>query len=232
MLLKLKWWNNDILNNDYNYCDIFRLIIIIFIIRIVTDFISSIIFHQKLFRFYALGTVIIMSDILNTITILMITILIISILTPAMIFDRMVYACFGVILISWSDSRNNARGHYCAPCTIRPGGWGLCWHYGKDSIRDLVMGRGINPFMALLPATENFGFRLRREYWERFPHHPRVSDPDMHHGTCVRHVPLSVPGFLTSGFLWGRWQGKSSRHPRSMPNTQLCVSGKRPIDNR
>ena len=30
----------------------------------------------------------------------------------------------------------------------------------------------------------------------------RVSDPDMHHGTCVTHVPQCMPGSLTSGFLW------------------------------
>ena len=27
---------------------------------------------------------------------------------------------------------------------------------------------------------------------------PRVSDPDMHHGTCVTHVPWCMPGSLTS----------------------------------
>ena len=30
---------------------------------------------------------------------------------------------------------------------------------------------------------------------------PRVSDPDMHHGTCVTHVPWCMTGSLTSGFL-------------------------------
>ena len=34
---------------------------------------------------------------------------------------------------------------------------------------------------------------------------PRVSDPDMYHGTCVTHVPWCMPGSLTSGFLWNRW---------------------------
>ena len=28
---------------------------------------------------------------------------------------------------------------------------------------------------------------------------PRVSDPDMHHGTCVTHVPWCMSGFLTRG---------------------------------
>ena len=31
---------------------------------------------------------------------------------------------------------------------------------------------------------------------------PQVSDPDMHHGMCVTHVPWYMPGSLTSGSLW------------------------------
>ena len=38
---------------------------------------------------------------------------------------------------------------------------------------------------------------------------PRVSDPDMHHGTCVTHVPWCISGSLTSGFLWNRRRGKT-----------------------
>ena len=57
----------------------------------------------------------------------------------------------------------------------------------------------------------------------------RVSDPDMHHGTCVTHVPWCMPGSLTCGFLWSRWRGKRSRHSRRMRNPQFYVSGKRPI---
>ena len=33
---------------------------------------------------------------------------------------------------------------------------------------------------------------------------PRVIDPDMHHGTCVTHVPGCMPGSLTRGFHWSR----------------------------
>ena len=58
---------------------------------------------------------------------------------------------------------------------------------------------------------------------------PRVSDPDMHHGTCVTHVPWCMPASLTSGFAWSRWRGKRSRHSRRMRNPQLYVFGKRPI---
>ena len=56
-----------------------------------------------------------------------------------------------------------------------------------------------------------------------------VSDPDMHHGMCVRHVPWCMPGSLTSGFLWSQCWGKRSRHSRRMRNPQFYISGNRPI---
>ena len=54
---------------------------------------------------------------------------------------------------------------------------------------------------------------------------PRVSDPDMYHGTCATHVPWCMPGSLNSGFLWSRWRVKRSRHSRRMHNPQFYVSG-------
>ena len=56
----------------------------------------------------------------------------------------------------------------------------------------------------------------------------RFSDPDMHHGTCVTHMPWCMSGSLTSDFLGSRWRGKHSRHSRPMRNPQFCVSCKRP----
>ena len=32
-----------------------------------------------------------------------------------------------------------------------------------------------------------------------------VSGPDMHHGTCLMHVPWCMLGLLTSSFRWNRW---------------------------
>ena len=55
----------------------------------------------------------------------------------------------------------------------------------------------------------------------------RISDPDMHHGTCVTHAPWCMSGSLTSGFLRSRWRGKRSRHSRRMHNPQFYVSGKK-----
>ena len=63
-----------------------------------------------------------------------------------------------------------------------------------------------------------------------FPPPPRVSNPNMHHGTCVTYVPWCMPGSLTSGFNWSRWRGKHSRHSRRMRNPQFYVSDKRPTN--
>ena len=85
------------------------------------------------------------------------------------------------------------------------------WHDGVlttlarcDSYHALAMG--------LLPDTQIWGLRMRRECQKLFSTPPRVSDPDIHHGKCVTHVPRCMPGSLTSGFLLSRWREKRSRH--------------------
>ena len=50
----------------------------------------------------------------------------------------------------------------------------------------------------------------------RLQRKPLVSDPDMHHGTCVTHVPWCM-------------SGKRCRHSRRMRNPQFYVSIKRPM---
>ena len=62
-----------------------------------------------------------------------------------------------------------------------------------------------------------------------FSQPPRVSDPDMHHGTCVTHVPWYMPGSLTSGFLWNRRRGKRSRHSRCMRNRNFAYLVRGPL---
>ena len=56
---------------------------------------------------------------------------------------------------------------------------------------------------------------------------PRVSDPVMHHGTCITHVPWCMPGSLTSGFLWSRWRENVPSIPgvRVTPNFTYLVRG-------
>ena len=58
--------------------------------------------------------------------------------------------------------------------------------------------------MSLLWETQNWRLHMRRECREPFPRHrlqrkPRVSDPGMHHGTCITHVPRCLSGSLTRG---------------------------------
>ena len=47
---------------------------------------------------------------------------------------------------------------------------------------------------------------------------PRVNDPDMHHRTCVTHVPWYMSGSLNSDFLRSRWRGKRSQHSQRLRN--------------
>ena len=44
---------------------------------------------------------------------------------------------------------------------------------------------------------------------------PWVSDPDMHYGTCVTHVPWCMPGSLTNGLFWSRWRENVPGIPRA-----------------
>ena len=57
--------------------------------------------------------------------------------------------------------------------------------------------------VGLLPDTQICGLRMRRECRESFPRHrlqrkPVVSDPNIHHDTCVTHVSGCMSGSLTS----------------------------------
>ena len=51
----------------------------------------------------------------------------------------------------------------------------------------------------------------------------RVSNPDMHHGTCVTHMLWCMSGSLTGGSLWIRWRGKRYRHSLRMRNPQFYL---------
>ena len=56
--------------------------------------------------------------------------------------------------------------------------------------------------MGLLPDTQNCGLRMRWKCCKRFPLHwlqrkLQVSDPNMHQGTCITHVPWCMSGSLT-----------------------------------
>ena len=57
---------------------------------------------------------------------------------------------------------------------------------------------------------------------------PRVSDPDMHHGTCVAQVSWNKPVLLTNGFVWSQWRGKRPRHSRRMRNRNFTYLARHP----
>ena len=58
---------------------------------------------------------------------------------------------------------------------------------------------------------------------------PQVSDPDMHHDTCVTHVPWWMPGSLISGFLWSRRWGETFPAFPVLAQPAIYVSSKRPV---
>ena len=100
--------------------------------------------------------------------------------------------------------------------------WHVCRCYGYCTVwwlSDMLVIMSQNG-----PLARYVKLRMRWECRERFPRHrlqrkKLVSDPGMHHGTCVMHEPWCMSGSLTRG----------SRHSRRMRNPQFYVSGKRPM---
>ena len=82
--------------------------------------------------------------------------------------------------------------------------------------------------MDLSPDTWSCGLCMRRECRESFPLHrlgrkPLVSDPDMHHSTCVMHMSSWMWGSLTRGGIPGACTTRSFylvRGPKVTPTRQ------------
>ena len=72
----------------------------------------------------------------------------------------------------------------------------------------LVISPNVAQLWASYQIRKIAGARVPRMLGTFFPP-PRVCDPDMHHGTCVTHVPWYMPWSLTIGFLWSRRRGKT-----------------------
>ena len=62
-------------------------------------------------------------------------------------------------------------------------------------------------------------------FFHRLQRKPPVSDPGMHHGTCVTHVPWCMSGTRGDG-------EKCFQQFRRMRNPQFYTSGKRPMGHR
>ena len=82
-------------------------------------------------------------------------------------------------------------------------------------------------FRVLRGPLTRYGWRMRQECRERFP----LTDIDMHHGTCVTHVPWCTSGSLTIWFLGSWCRRKLSQHSRACAtlNFPYLVRGPWPI---
>ena len=62
-----------------------------------------------------------------------------------------------------------------------------------------------------------------------FPRHRGYGDSDMHHGTCVTHVPWYMPESLTSGFPWSLWQGNVPGIPSACATHNFTYLARGPL---
>ena len=103
------------------------------------------------------------------------------------------------------DSRKRFRNQRTA-CLISQWRVGvLTYIVGAISVwasADRVMTMLRSRAWASYQIRKKCGLHMRRECRELFPRHqlqrkPLVSDPGMHHGTCITHVPWWMSGSLT-----------------------------------
>ena len=74
-------------------------------------------------------------------------------------------------------------------CDVSLGAMGSCWYKCHGSLTRYLKLRVVH-------APEMLGMFLPQHRLQR---KPLVSDPGMHHGTCVTHVPWCMSGSLTRG---------------------------------
>ena len=95
---------------------------------------------------------------------------------------------FDDVIMSWAWGRDvPLLSHRLSPVVSR-----ALMAPGQDEYNCIIMA--MTSWHGPLTRYAKCGLRMRREYRERFPRHrlqmkPLVSDPGMHHGTCVTHVP-------------------------------------------
>ena len=80
----------------------------------------------------------------------------------------------------------------------------------------------VTAWMGLLPDTQNCGLLMRRECRHRLQRKPLISDPSMHHGTCVTHVSWCMLGSLTRS---GRENVPGIPGACATPNVAYLVRG-------
>ena len=118
---------------------------------------------------------------------------------------------------TWKTSKLHITGSLCGDPSANEGSsykrtllWEIC-PWASCQIRKIACCACVGNAGNVFPTR-----RLQKK--------PLVSDLDMHHGTCVTHVPWCMSGSLISG---GR--GKRSRYFPAHAHLQFFVSGKRPM---
>ena len=102
------------------------------------------------------------------------------------------------------------------------------WQFHQQNGRHFSCHQWItrSSYTGIIPHSEMPMYWTKRYAWASYQIHkiagahapgmpgsfspsPQVSDPGMHHGTCVTHVQWGMPRSLTNGFLWNRRRGKT-----------------------
>ena len=127
----------------------------------------------------------------------------------ALSYQNNIHSCFAAITM-------NMVAMLCAPCITMLVLLYFIWIW-MNLITVINVGDGAhNDFIISVsfhgPLTRYVKLRVAHASGMpgTFSPPPRESDPDMHHGTCVTHVPWCMPGSLTCGFLCSRRRGKHS----------------------
>ena len=110
-----------------------------------------------------------------------------------------------VITRSIFFTKSSQNTPHSSPVRARYGVWFVIWHTDLYSASVNAVQEKISCYIwpryngTLLYVK--CGLCMRRECQERFPRHwlqrkPLVSEPGMHHGTCLTHVPWCMSGSL------------------------------------
>ena len=119
--------------------------------------------------------------------------------TPLEPLQRLVLSC------AWCVFHSKHKGHNIYTCIFTALRWRRCLISicAESNAQPVVVSQWTSCQIRKFAGAHAPGMPGTFSPW------PQVSDPDMHHGTCVTHVPWCMPGSLTSGFLWNRRRGET-----------------------
>ena len=141
---------------------------------------------------------------------------------PLLCFNVQTEIRFGVEQLPFPEGRRCKKQHYVYP---RVGEW------VTQRAKWRPFCRGYNVLIHAGPVRQWASCQIPRiacahapGMLGRFSPPPRVRDPDMHHGTCVTHVPWGMPGSITNRFLWNRrWGETFPAFPAHAQPAIICI---------